>query len=475
MEYVKDVWQQIGIYLKPSGKATLLFKHKNAVIEMFSHRVEKIGPIMIGSLNVSIFGDFSTFGEGIVGCIQDVWLNNQLVDVRDILSKDKLKHGKFSIDSCMLVNPCNNPNLCEHGGKCVLKRNAETECNCTNTGYTGNTCHFALHKRTCEELYLSGYKESGIYKIDIDRNGPFQPSYVRCGMSDELIETVVENNFQKEVDVRKKGFKSFYVDVNYRDFTPQMLTALIHQSDRCEQNVTYYCKKVILGMSDYTWMKSAGSNKSITSLGSDISGRCTCSVSKSCVDREKYCNCDGEKDAWGKDEETLRVPEEVGITRVYILQPNMTDASEGRLTIGPLKCINSYTQKYVITFKTKESYLKVPGWKRGDLALSFRTSAPEAIILYQSALYPHHGYFKIILLGNYSMNFEYTVNGNERETKLISRRKLNDGDWQQVWIEYDNHHMRFTVNLDSIMVDLEYDEEFGVFEGPLYIGGAPRY
>ncbi|KAG0430568.1 hypothetical protein HPB47_022576, partial [Ixodes persulcatus] len=34
--------------------------------------------------------------------------------------------------------------------------------------------------------------------------------------------------------------------------------------------------------------------------------------------------------------------------------------------------------------------------------------------------------------------------------------------------------MRFTVNLDSVMVDLGKDEGVGPFEGPLYIGGAPK-
>ncbi|RWS30076.1 Contactin-associated protein-like 5, partial [Leptotrombidium deliense] len=485
VESVSDQWHQIGVYLKATGTVTLMFHHKNQVSKAFVHHVSKIGPILIGSLNMSVF-DSTQFGNGIVGCIQDVWLNNQFVDVRDILSDEKSKFGRFSIDNCMLVNPCNNPSQCEHGGKCIRKSNAETECDCTNTGYTGVTCHFckynflfekiikkyfktALYKRTCEELYLSGYRESGTYMIDIDRNGPLPPSRVDCKMSDKIIETIVKNNLPLEMYVRKMGMENYFVDISYRDFTPQMLVALINQSDRCEQTVTYHCKKVLLGMSQYTKLVAARSGRTVNSLGSEINGRCTCSIGKNCVDVDKYCNCDSEKGTWEVDSGTFTNPDDIGITRVYITQPNMTSDSEGRLSVGPVKCVDSYTQKYVITFKTKESYLKVPAWKKGDLAFSFRTSASEAIILYQSALLPHHGYFKIILTNAYIINFEYTVNGNERTTKLVSRRKLNSGEWQQVWIEYDTHHMRFTVNLDSLMVDLEYDEEFGVFEGPLTV------
>lgn len=56
-----------------------------------------------------------------------------------------------------------------------------------------------------------------------------------------------------------------------------------------------------------------------------------------------------------------------------------------------------------------------------------------------------------------------------------SSRDLNSGEWQQVWIDYNEYHVRFTVNQESILVDLNDGEEFGPFEATLFIGGAPEY
>lgn len=72
------------------------------------------------------------------------------------------------------------------------------------------------------------------------------------------------------------------------------------------------------------------------------------------------------------------------------------------------------------------------------------------------------------------MLFEYSVNQEPKQSVVISQRKLNNGEWHQVWVDYESRHMRFTVNLDSFMIDLDIGEEFDQFEGHLYIGGAPR-
>ena len=42
--------------------------------------------------------------------------------------------------------------------------------------------------------------------------------------------------------------------------------------------------------------------------------------------------------------------------------------------------------------------MEVPGWHRGDLAFSFRTSSEKAILLYQPLLHPKHPYFRVLLV-----------------------------------------------------------------------------
>jgi hypothetical protein len=51
--------------------------------------------------------------------------------------------------------------------------------------------------------------------------------------------------------------------------------------------------------------------------------------------------------------------------------------------------------------------MEVPGWHRGDLAFSFRTSSEKAILLYQPLLHPKHPYFRVLLVDGTTSLFIY--------------------------------------------------------------------
>lgn len=57
----------------------------------------------------------------------------------------------------------------------------------------------------------------------------------------------------------------------------------------------------------------------------------------------------------------------------------------------------SDTQKYVVTFTTSQSYIEVPGWRKGDIAFSFRTTGEKAILLYQPPIRRQHPSFMVAL------------------------------------------------------------------------------
>lgn len=54
-------------------------------------------------------------------------------------------------------------------------------------------------------------------------------------------------------------------------------------------------------------------------------------------------------------------------------------------------------------------------------------------------------------------------------------RKLNGGEWHKIWIDYNEYHVRFMINTDFEMIELRAEEEFGPFEGSMFIGGATAY
>lgn len=69
---------------------------------------------------------------------------------------------------------------------------------------------------------------------------------------------------------------------------------------------------------------------------------------------------------------------------------------------------NADTQRYVVTFTTSQSYIEVPGWRKGDLAFSFRTTGEKAILLYQPPIRPNYPSFMVALTDSNSL-FVFSV------------------------------------------------------------------
>lgn len=131
------------------------------------------------------------------------------------------------------------------------------------------------------------------------------------------------------------------------------------------------------------------------------------------------------------------------------------------------------TQKFVVTFTTSQSYIEVPGWRKGDIAFSFRTTGEKAILLFQPSIRAYYPSFMVALTGDYQLTFNFTLStGTTRELVINSNRKLNGGEWHKIWIDYNEYHVRFMINTDYQMIELRPEEEFGPFEGSMFIGGA---
>ncbi|XP_026677276.1 contactin-associated protein-like 2 [Diaphorina citri] len=404
---------------------------------------------------------------GLVGCMRSIFINNVPVEPRAIARNFR----QVSLDNCQLVDPCKKPNACEHGGKCSIK-DEKVKCDCTD-GYMGKNCHFARYRKTCEELALLGVTESNVYLIDIDGNGRFPPARVKCEFQEDSTKTIVEHNLPDQTDVRGIHETDFKFTIKYREFTQEMLSELISHSLYCRQRIKYECHQAPLDLHSATWFTSAA-NQSVDYVGDVKRGSCECAVNRTCVNPEQSCNCDASLPKWLSDEGHFKTPNSLGITEmVFIQQKDLVEKSMARITLGPLECVETNTQKYVVTFTTSQSYIEVPGWRKGDIAFSFRTTGEKAILLYQPPIRANYPSFMVALQSDYFLTFKFTLNkGNEREVVVNSHRKLNSGEWQKIWIDYNEHHVRVMVNTDQSMVDLAPDEEFGPFEGSMFIGGA---
>ncbi|GLG99772.1 Neurexin-4 [Gryllus bimaculatus] len=392
----------------------------------------------------------------------------------------RLVHSKHavkevSLDNCQYIDACKRPNTCEHGGKCSVQDD-QVVCNCKDTDYIGKNCHFATYRKTCEELALLGYTKPDIYLIDIDGNGPFKPAHVKCEFQslEESTKTIVEHNLPSQMDIRQPDYEDFSVKIDYREFTAEMLQELISHSLHCSQFIKYECKDAPLELHSATWFTSSHKNDIVDYIGNVKRGACPCSLNRTCANPSQSCNCDGSHGKWLVDEGLFTSPDSLGITEmVFLQQKELKPEAKGRITLGPLECVEANTQKYVVTFTSSQSYIEVPGWRKGDISFSFRTTGEQAILLYQPPIRERHPSFMVALTSDFELTFNFTLNtGQPRDLKVRSKRQLNNGEWQKIWIDYNEYHVRFMINTDYEMIDLSPEEKFGPFEGSMFIGGA---
>ncbi|KYN20205.1 Neurexin-4 [Trachymyrmex cornetzi] len=449
------------------GELNILLDYRNKQSKLFAVTFELGDKVIIGS---------GKSNAGLVGCMREIRVNGQRIEPRYVINTERVV-GEVALDNCQFVDPCKRPNTCEHGGKCSVKEDRIT-CDCKDTGYIGKNCHFARYRKTCEELALLGYTQDDVYKIDIDGNGRFPPALVKCEFQsiEDSTKTIVEHNLPSQVDVRSIIENDFSFSIKYRQFTAEMLQELISHSLYCSQYVKYDCYKAPLELHSATWFLGS-KGTTVDYIGNVNRGSCPCGMNRTCVNSNLSCNCDvsaGNAGKWLSDEGYYETPDSLGITgMVFLQQRDLEEDARGRITLGPLECVETNTQKYVVTFTTSQSYIEVPGWRKGDIAFSFRTTGEKAILLYQPPIRSNYPSFMVALTSEYRLTFNFTLNtGTNRELQVESRRKLNNGEWQKIWIDYNDYHVRFMINTDFRMVDLFPEEEFGPFEGSMFIGGA---
>lgn len=77
---------------------------------------------------------------------------------------------------------------------------------------------------------------------------------------------------------------------------------------------------------------------------------CT-SVNRTCVNSNLSCNCDvstGNAGKWLSDEGYYETPDSLGITgMVFLQQRDLEEDARGRITLGPLECVETSTRIYI--------------------------------------------------------------------------------------------------------------------------------
>ncbi|KAJ4918161.1 hypothetical protein JOQ06_004057, partial [Pogonophryne albipinna] len=121
-----------------------------------------------------------------------------------------------------------SPSRCEHGGRCSQSW-AVFHCNCSDSGYSGATCHSPVFEQSCEAYKHNG-NTSGHFYIDVDGSGPIKPQLVYCNMTEENTWMLIQHKQQR-------------ADQSAAVSREEQLLAAISQSEYCEQDLSYHCRK----------------------------------------------------------------------------------------------------------------------------------------------------------------------------------------------------------------------------------------
>ncbi|XP_068217367.1 axotactin-like isoform X2 [Palaemon carinicauda] len=459
-------WQYVEVQYK-SGRLNMMVNNKKQGKEG-PGKLDFSPKVIIGRNALEEF-------PGFIGCIRKLIIGGTQLDLRTVVGTPMVNKG-VTYDNCQVLGPCEGPQACEHGGKCTVDEEDEVQCDCSGTGYSGKTCHFSLYMKSCEEYRQLGLKDSGVYRVDLDGNGPLPPAYVKCSFNALLRETytTVDHNVEEEYEVRRRGFNDFQLDVQYRDFSPAMLTTLVSQSKSCSQEVEYQCRRAPLKLSTQTWFSSP-EKKFISNFGTDAPGVCKCHERKSCEKRNVVCNCDINDGVLRKDRGTITNSEHLPVTSMVFLQgEGQREDSEGHITLKPLKCITEASKEETVTFGESSSYLEAPAWREGSLSFAFRTTSEKAIVIYQPAYHPRHATFMISLVGNKEIEFMYRYEGEAHHKILRTLTPLNNGEWQHVVVDVYNHQLRFVINSMENIIDVDPNAYLGVLDGSMFLGGIPE-
>ncbi|XP_051943428.1 contactin-associated protein-like 4 [Hippocampus zosterae] len=372
------------------------------------------------------------------GCLRQLTLGRQQVDLILVQQRMLGTYSNLLIDMCGIIDRC-SPSRCEHGGQCTQSW-MHFHCNCSDSGYGGATCHSSVYEQSCEAYKHNG-NTSGYFYIDVDGSGPIKPQLVYCNMTEENTWMEIHHNITELTPVRpSSGERQHLVPLRYPASEEQLL-AVIGQSDHCQQEMAYHCRKSRLlntpeGSPLSWWIGGAapGGRQNYWAGAQPGSQQCACGLQGDCLDPKRYCNCDADSAEWAEDSGFLVHKESLPV-RALVLGDVWRPGSEAAYRVGPLRCHGDKNFWNAAFFATETSYLHFPtfhGELSADISFLFKTGAPSGVFLENLGI---RDFIRIELQSPTRVLFSFDVGNGPLEVGVDSSSPLNDERWHRVRVE----------------------------------------
>nr|XP_040035072.1 contactin-associated protein-like 4 isoform X2 [Gasterosteus aculeatus aculeatus] len=372
------------------------------------------------------------------GCMRLLTVHNQPVDPIPLQQRLMGNYSHLQIDMCGILDRCSQSH-CEHGGSCRQSWSS-FHCNCSGTGYSGATCHSSIYEQSCEAYKHRG-NASGYYHIDVDGSGPIRARLMYCNMTEDHTWTVIQHNNTALTRVRPApGGGRISAHFAYASDEEQ-LAAVIGQSERCEQELSYDCRKSrLLNTADGPllswWVGGPGDGQVQTYWGGAPPGsqRCSCGLQQNCVDPRHACNCDADRSEWAKDSGLLTHKETLPVRSLVLGDVQRSD-SEGAYRVGPLRCHGDKNVWNAALFDQETSYLHFPtfhGELSADISFLFKTSSSSGVFLENLGI---KDFIRIELRSSTEVLFSFDVGDGPTEVAVTTGFPLDDDRWHRVRAE----------------------------------------
>uniref|UniRef100_A0A673BZ92 Contactin associated protein like 3 n=1 Tax=Sphaeramia orbicularis TaxID=375764 RepID=A0A673BZ92_9TELE len=362
------------------------------------------------------------------GCMRSITINNQPIDLIMVQQRLLGNYSQLQIDMCGIIDRC-SPSHCEHGGRCSQSWST-FHCNCSDTGYSGATCHSSIHEQSCEAYKHKG-NTSGYYYIDVDGSRHTQ----------EKTWMVIQHNNTELTRVRPSVGKNQHLA--HFEYTSQdeQLMAIVSQSEHCEQEVAYHCRKSRFlntpeGSPLSWWVGGPGVGQVQNYWGGAQPGsqQCACGFQEKCVDPKHHCNCDADRAEWTNDSGLLTQKETLPV-RSLVLGDVHRPGSESAYRVGPLRCHGDKNVWNAAFFEKETSYLHFPtfhGELSADISFLFKTTSSSGVFLENLGI---KDFIRIELSSSTEVLFSFDVGNGPLEVRVQTGAPLNDNRWHRVRAE----------------------------------------
>uniref|UniRef100_A0A669DGA3 Contactin associated protein like 3 n=1 Tax=Oreochromis niloticus TaxID=8128 RepID=A0A669DGA3_ORENI len=434
-------WHYVELSFKHDHLSITVDKDEGATAHIsISVPLTSDSQLFFGGKNTSIIiaqkckNPFNTFQ----GCIRLLTLDDQTVDLIKVQQRLLGNYSHLQIDMCGIIDRC-YPSHCEHGGICTQSWST-FHCNCSNSGYRGATCHSSIYEQSCEAYKHKG-NMSGHYYIDVDGSGPIKPQLIYCNMTEDKTWMVIQHNNTELTRVQSSAERNQHFA--YFDYSSEeeQLVAVISQSEHCEQELSYHCRKSRLsntleGAPFSWWVGGSGPGQIQTSWGGALTGtrQCACSLQDSCLDPSHYCNCDADYDQWTEDTGLLTHKETLPV-RSLVLGDIHRPGSEAAYRVGPLRCHGDKNFWNAAFFDKETSYLHFPtfqGELNADISFLFKTTSSSGVFLENLGI---RDFIRIELSSSTEVVFSFDVGNGPLDVRVKTNLPLNDSRWHRVRAE----------------------------------------